>query len=195
MWDNVRYYKAIDFGTSHPTAVIFLAQDIDDNFYVFDEIRLANTELKEIVRELNNKSRPYDFEFFVRDSAAKREWLELEKQFWIHTIPADKRSKWANDMSNRRTWILMLNTLFKQGKLMIADSCKLLIKELETHYYKENGKRDGEVVKEWDDLLDALRYCMFMVRKHKPNEDGKSMLQRKFDESNKTNVNNSFRHL
>lgn len=166
MGDNIKYYKAIDFGTSHPTWVVFVAQDIDDNIYVFDEIRLANTELKEIVGEITSKSRWFDFEFFIRDSAAKREWLEFEKQFGIHTIPADKRSKGANDMSNRRTGILMLNTLFKDGKLLISDKCQRLIKELETHYYKEGGRKDGEVIKENDDLIDALRYCIFMIKKN-----------------------------
>lgn len=170
--DWVKFYKAIDFGTSHPTAVIFLARDSDDNIYVYDEVRLANTELKEIVKEISDKSKWYDFEFFVRDSAAAREGLELKRQFWIETTPADKRSKGANDMSNRRTWILMINTLFKSCKLMIADTCKLTIKELETHYYKEGGRKDWDVVKEGDDLLDALRYCIFMVDKlHWPNKE------------------------
>ncbi len=41
----------------------------------------------------------------------------------------------------------------------------MTIKELETHYYKEGGRKDGDVVKEGDDLLDALRYCVFMVDK------------------------------
>jgi hypothetical protein len=41
-----------------------------------------------------------------------------------------------------------------------------LIRELETHYYKDGGKRDGEVNKENDDLLDALRYIIFMIRKN-----------------------------
>jgi hypothetical protein len=40
MGDNVKYYRAIDFGTSHPTGVVFLAQDGDDNLYIYDEIRL-----------------------------------------------------------------------------------------------------------------------------------------------------------
>ena len=38
--------------------------------------------------------------------------------------------------------------------------------ELQTHYYKD-GNKDGEVIKENDDLLDALRYCIFMISKQK----------------------------
>lgn len=183
--NNVKYYRAIDFGTSHPTWVVFVAQDEDDNVYIYDEIKLANTELKEIVREINDKSKGYSFEYFVRDSAAKREGLEFEKQFGIYTVPADKKSKGANDMSNRRTWILLLNTWFKAGKVMISSNCPLLIKELETHYYKENGKRDGEVVKENDDLIDALRYVYFLLKYNiKPKS---RILIDKFKKKNPTN--------
>ena len=165
LWEWVKYYRWIDFGTSHPTWVTFLAVDNDDNVYIYDEIRLANTELKEIVRNINEKSKWTDFEYFVRDSAAAREWLELESQFWIYTTRADKRSKGANDMSNRRTWILMLNTLFKEGKLMISDKCPMTIKEFETHYYKDWSRRDWEVNKIDDDLIDAIRYTIFLIKK------------------------------
>lgn len=191
--EDIKYYKAIDFGTSHPTAVVFVARDNDDNVYVYDEIRLANTELKEIVNEVTEKSKWYDFEFFVRDSAAAREWLEFKRQFWIETTPADKRSKWANDMSNRRTWILMINTMLKSWKLIISDKCKMLIKEMETHYYKEGWKKDWEVNKEGDDLLDALRYCIFMIDKlHWPNK--KKWNHRKKINTSKTVVD-GFRKL
>ena len=182
--ENHKFYRAIDFWTSHPTAVIFLAQDEDDNLYVYDEVRVANTELKEIVRQVNEKSKWVEFEYFVRDSAAKREWLELEKQFGIYTVPADKKSKGANEMSNRRTWILMINNLFHSGKLFISDRCKLLIKELESHYYKDWAQKDWEVIKENDDLLDALRYCIFMIKKNYKITQKISPILKKFEEKN-----------
>lgn len=193
LWQDVKYYRGIDFWTSHPTWVVFIAQDIDDNIYIYDEIKLANTELKEIANQINIKSRWTQFEYFIRDSAAKREWLELEKQFWLYTIPADKHSKGANDMSNRRTWILMLNTLFKESKLMIADSCSNLIKELETHYYREGGKRDGEVVKENDDLIDALRYIIFEIKNNHWIRRTPMMLRQL--KQNEKVVKNGFRKL
>lgn len=164
--DWLKFYRSIDFGTSHPTAVIMLAQDKDDNFYVFDEICESNMLLDDLVKRMNERGKGYEFEYTVRDSAAKREWLEIER-LWMKTTPADKRSKWVGDLSNRRTWILYLNTMFKNNKLFISNRCTKLIKELETHYYKEGGKRDGEVNKENDDLLDALRYIIFMIRHNK----------------------------
>lgn len=178
-WDWVKYYRAIDFGTSHPTAIVWVAQDIDDNLYVFDEYEESNTLISDIVTEMRRKSIGYEFEYTVRDSAAKREWLEIAK-LWVVTMAADKYSKGANDMSNRRAWILMINEMMGQSKLLISWNCKKLIRQLETHYYKEWGKRDWEVNKENDDLLDALRYLVFMIKKNN-SINKKSIFQREFD--------------
>ena len=51
-----KFYRTIDFGTSHPTAVLFVAKDSDDNYYVFDEIKRSNTLLFDIAREIKAKS-------------------------------------------------------------------------------------------------------------------------------------------
>lgn len=56
--------------------------------------------------------------------------------------------------------------MFADKKLFISSNCVNLIKELESHYYKEGGKRDGEVNKVNDDLLDALRYLIFNIKKN-----------------------------
>ena len=90
-----------------------MMQDEDDNLVVYDEMKMANAELKDIAKVMKEKSGNTSFEYTVRDSASKREGLEFEKQFGIYTVPADKRSKGANDMSNRRTGILIINSLLK----------------------------------------------------------------------------------
>lgn len=162
--DWVKYYRWLDFGTSHPTACVWVAQDAEDNYYIFDEFEEANMLLSNIVDRINEKSLWYSFEYTVRDSAAKREGIEIQK-LWLKTVAADKHSKGANDMSNRRAWILMMNDDFHKGKLLISDKCVKLIRELETHYYKD-WKKDWEVNKENDDLLDALRYIIFMIKKN-----------------------------
>lgn len=184
-WWDVKYYRGVDFGTSHPTACVFLAQDDDDNFYIFDEIKESNMLLSDIVDRINQKSIWFQFEYTIRDSAAKREWMEFQK-LGIRTVAADKYSKGANDMSNRRTWILLLNELFAKGKIIVSDHCSQLIRELETHYYKEGGKKDGEVNKENDDLLDALRYVIFMVKKNN-SINKKSIIEREVEARFKNN--------
>ena len=141
-----------------------LCVDNDNNIYVWDEVYRTNTLIEDIANEIKQKSKDYKIEYTIRDSASKREWIEIAK-YWIKTTPADKHSKWENDMSNRRTWIMMINQLFKDWKLFVSSNCVNLIKEFETHYYKENWKKDWEVNKVNDDLLDALRYVIFSFRK------------------------------
>ena len=167
MWErsDIKFYRGIDFGVSHPTACIWLAQDLDDNIYIFEELEESNMTLSNIVDRINQKSLGYDFEYTVRDSASAREGMEVDK-LWLRTVPADKLTKWVNDMSNRRSGILLINDLFNKGKLLISDKCTRLIRELETHYYKEGWKKDWEVNKEGDDLLDALRYVIFLIKKN-----------------------------
>lgn len=53
---EVKYYRGIDLGTTHPTACVWLAQDMDDNFYVFDEFEEANMYLSDIVNAIRAKS-------------------------------------------------------------------------------------------------------------------------------------------
>ncbi len=179
LWSDTKYYKAIDFGTTHPTAIIFMAQDIDDNLYVFDEWEESNVALWDIVDVINQKSIWYNFEYFVRDSASAREGLEFQR-LGIKTVTADKYSKGANDMSNRRAGIMLINNLFNNNKLLISDRCRKLIRELETHYYKDWSRKDWEVNKENDDLLDALRYIIFMVKKN-TWVNKKSMIMREYE--------------
>ena len=51
-----------------------------------------------------------------------------------------------------------VRTLFLNNRLFIHESCKNLIAELESYRYKEGTE---DVIKEGDDLCDALRYALF----------------------------------
>ena len=180
---NFKAYRSIDFGVSHPTGVVFAAQDEDNNVYVWDEIYGSNILIADLSEKIYKKSRGYEFLYTLGDSAAKRERYELA-QYGIKAEPADKHSKGENEMSNRRSGIMMVNQMLKDGKLIISETCTNLIKEFETHYYKEWGKKDGEVNKTDDDLLDALRYLIFNLKKEMKMEDmAKINYQRRFWET------------
>lgn len=186
---ELKFYRGIDFGVSHPTAVVWICQDQDDNLYIYDEIEESSMLLSDIVDKVNQKSYGFDIEYTVRDSASAREWMEVAK-LGLRTVPADKNTKWVNEMSNRRSGILLINDLFHKGKLLISDRCTKLIRELETHFYKEGGKKDWEVNKEGDDLLDALRYVIFLIKKNN-SINKKSILIR--DVEKKFNMTNGLR--
>jgi phage terminase large subunit len=147
---GTRYYAGIDFGVSHPTAIVCVAVDADGNHYVWDVWKKSNASLREIREQHRHMTAKYELEYTVADSAALRERTELEL-LGLKTVPADKNSKGENGESNRRAGILHINQLLADSKMMISDRCKELVREYETHFYK-GVERDGSVVKENDDL-------------------------------------------
>lgn len=152
LW-NVSFYWAVDFWVKHPMAFAFIAVDDDENIYVFDLIYGSGILIRELTERVKEKKKEYaiDFEYIVADAAGARERAEMES-YGIRTIPADKWSKGENNTSNRRAGIMKVNQLLHDGRLFIADHLKPAIKEMETHYYKENGQ-DGAVEKTNDDFL------------------------------------------
>jgi len=184
-----KYYRSIDFGTSHPMAAIFAAVDWDDNIYIFDEIYMKNTLLSDFAEIFHEKSKWYDFEYTTRDTAGAREWLELQA-LWIRTIRANKHSRGldGNDMSNRRAWIMKVNNLLFKRKIFVSDRCKNIISEFSNHFYKEGGKRDGEVEKVNDDALDALRYLIFSYSSPKSKTYKESKYIKKYKESHRKEI-------
>lgn len=181
LWFGTRYYAGLDFWVNHPTAFVMIAIDTDENIYVFDWFCKSNMLLSDIASEIKRLRREYwvELEYTVADSAAKRERTELKK-FWIKTTPADKWSKWENGESNRKAGILKMNQLFYSSKLYISDKLsRSLVKELETHHYKDNG-RDWDVVKENDDFIDALRYVIWSLKPEKVKTKAQERFEKKY---------------
>ena len=158
------YYSGLDFGTSHPFWYIIMAVDWDGNHFIFDSSTWSDILLKDIAQRIKDIDKKWWItpSYIVADTAWKRERIEL-KQYWIKTVPADKWAKWANGESNRRTSIMKVNQLLADWKLYISDDNVELIKEFSTHAYKASWK-DWTVIKENDDLLDAMRYCIFSIK-------------------------------
>jgi phage terminase large subunit-like protein len=164
--NELYYYRSMDFWTSHPTWVLFICVDEDENIYIYDEIYESNMLLIDIAKKIQSKSWNYKFKYTLWDTAGKRERLEFGHILGETITPADKNSKGENQTSNRKGGILKLNNLLYNRKVFISNRCKNLIYEFENHYYKNWGK-DWEVIKEKDDLLDALRYFIFNYKSPK----------------------------
>jgi len=183
LWYWTRYYAWLDFWVTHPTWFILIAVDLDNNIYAFDWFLESNLLLDDMADKIKALIKKYwiSLEYIVADSAAKRERTELAK-LWIKTQPADKWSKWENNESNRKASISKLNTLFSKGNLHISNKLQnSLVKELETHHYKNNS-RDWDVVKEWDDMLDALRYVIWTIKENKLITAEQKRFEKKYKE-------------
>lgn len=178
LWQWVKYYAWLDFGTSHPMAFVLIAIDTDWHIYVFDMIYQKSLLLWDLAEMIRSKIKEYwiSLEYIVADTADKRARLELEKVHNIHTQPADKWSKWETNMSNRRAGIFKINELFEKWELIISDKCMKLVQELEVHAYKGNGTED--VIKENDDAIDALRYFIFSQKKQDNTNNYKKQIKK-----------------
>ena len=183
MWYETKYYWAMDFWVVHPTAFLLIAVDVDANIYIFDMIYKSWMLIKDLAREIKTKTAPYDLEYIVADTAAKRERTELAN-LWVKTVWADKWSKWENAISNRKAWIMKVNQLLADNKIYIADHLKELINEFEQHHYKEWAV-DWEVDKTKDDALDALRYFIFWFKPPKYKSKMEERYERKYGVSYK----------
>lgn len=164
LWNDLRFYWALDFGVKHPMAFLFIVVDSDNHVYIFDMIYWSNILLADLMKQVEKKKQEYwiDFEWIVADSQDARARAEL-KAMWMRTIPANKRTKWDNNLSNRKAWILKINQMCALGEIIVSTKCEALMEEFETHHYAEKWQ-DWTVVKENDDALDALRYFIFNYR-------------------------------
>lgn len=188
LWYWVRYYAWLDFWVTHPSWFILIAVDTDNNIYAFDWFLEANLLLDDMSKKINWLINKYwiEVEYIVADSAAKRERTELAK-LWIRTVPADKWSKWENNDSNRKASIWKINRWFNSWKLFVSNKLQnTLVRELETHHYKDNAV-DWAVVKEWDDMLDALRYVIWTIKENKIV----TTAQKHFEKKYKTKYNSA----
>ena len=61
---------------------------------------------------------------------------------------------------------MRVNQLLHDDKFFIADHLDDFIEEMSKHCYKD-GDKDGEVLKENDDLMDAMRYTVFGLKPDK----------------------------
>ena len=179
LWNDLRFYWALDFGVKHPMAFLFIAVDSDNHVYIFDMIYESNLLLKDLMTKVDEKKKDYwiDFEWIVADSQDARSRTEL-KELWMRTIKSNKRSKWENQMSNRKAWIMKINQMLNLWEIIVSDKCQALISEFEIHHYAEKGQ-DGTVVKEDDDALDALRYFIFNYRIKRELDRMKKKLRKK----------------
>lgn len=146
-----------DFGSDHPTAFVVVGIDAQENAYVFREYKEGNDIIEDHARAFLAGRKGLTVVRSFGDPSAKQWMTEMrrlrEKDLRVHIVPG---------VNDRPSGISLINSLFRQKKLFISDACPQLLYELEHHRYKPKkpGQKDSDVMKENDDLLDALRYAM-----------------------------------
>jgi PBSX family phage terminase large subunit len=146
----VETIAGVDFGFNHPCAVVHIARDADNVYWVIDEwVRTKRTEVQ--IAE------------YIASCRFNRVYPDPENPSAIQVLN-DKGLPVMEVVKGKgsvQTGINKVRELLKQNRLRIHNRCKNLIQELEMYSYAE-GKDDDydseNPIKQYDDALDALRY-------------------------------------
>jgi len=140
----------VDWGFVHPMTASFTAYDeLNSILYVFDEIRLIEADIPELADKIFEKMEEYNLSAFTAvycDTSEPRNRRVLRDM----GLNAQKAYKAVNEGIE---WVRR-NTL-----IVDKHKCFYTCAEVSSYAWKEvNGAYTDDVVKENDDLCDALRY-------------------------------------
>ena len=146
------YIMGVDFGSTNPTVGLLVGEMPGGEYIVIDEYYKPNSKnLDEILNGLINlvNKVKYIDGIYIDPSAALLK-KELISKGVKNIFSAN------NDVDDG---IVRVSTLFNQGRLFISSRCVNTIDELSMYAYKSDNS--GQVIKENDHCMDALRYaCM-----------------------------------
>ena len=147
---SISHRIGVDLGTSHPSSFIYI-QKVGNKFYILDEYYKEKIAPSQLAQDLNDFKKKYILSDIFYDHAALWFFEQMKKDY--PNLILQKAKKDVNP------GIAFIEMLILTGRLVISKKCKNLINEFES--YSWSPKTDGEVIKEKDDALDALRYGIF----------------------------------
>lgn len=173
---HFEYLGGVDFGFTHPAAVTHVYKTPNNDYYVENEYYQKGRTENQIAD-------------YIASCKFNRVYPDPENPSAIQVL-ANKNvniREVTKGKNSVKSGIDRVRDLFKQNKLHINKRCVNLIGELESYSYgdsKDGGDVAENPVKENDDLLDSLRYVIFMEH----------LLRRKIVESKPQPVFNDSRY-
>jgi hypothetical protein len=156
---------AIDFGWDHPTAAVKLAWDRDDDIvYVTSSHRLR--EATPVIHAATLKAWgdwlpwawPHDGN---NDTAAGENLATQYRNLGLKMLP--ERATFADGTNSVEAGLMEMLTRMETGKLKVFEHLNDWFEEFRLYH-----RKDGKVVKEFDDLMSATRYGIMMLRAAQP---------------------------
>lgn len=141
----------VDWGHTHPCAVITIVKDYAGNFVITDEYYKTGRTESEIVDKV--VSLCYNKVYPDPENASGIEEL---RRYGVNIREVNKsRGSVVSGISK-------VQELFKQGRLKVLSKCSNVIREFESYSYPEDksGDIDENPEKENDDAMDAIRYVL-----------------------------------
>lgn len=163
---NMTYAIGMDFGLKDPFAVVFVAIDQKDNWYIYDEIYLPDLTVDGMARIVHQKMGDKHFSRIIGDSAGAMEIKSLrDKSLGENRVFVTPSKKGKDSIRNGIREVsskLAVRESTGKPKLFIGSNCKSTIREFQE--YKRLRDAWGVVSETPEDrnnhLMDALRYLV-----------------------------------
>jgi hypothetical protein len=192
--DSWSRYRAMDFGSTNPTACLWIATDGDDNWFIYQEHYETGQTIEYHAGIINSKSMGYSIVATYGDPSGAQFITEFAQR-GIYITPATKETSTAFN-----TWVrykiekvaeklksipghtlsqrLEGNTSGNNGSpaLYVFSNCTNTIREFETYRWKEKSVTQAQDLNEPDvpekandHAMDALSYFACSYKKQTPN--------------------------
>jgi phage terminase large subunit-like protein len=161
--EHFRILCGIDFGHAHPFAAVFVAYDADkDIIYVYDCFKVKREVPTQHTHRINSKLNkirciyPHDAE-----SAQKGSGDTLKTLYVSAGLNMYQPFKNPDGSIYVEPGLLEMETRMREGRFKVFESLTEWFKEYRI-YHRKNGK----IVKNNDDIIDATRYASIMVQRY-----------------------------
>jgi phage terminase large subunit-like protein len=159
---HFRICCAIDFGISHPTAVAWTAYDADrDIIYLYDSYKRAG-EIPAVHSAMIRSKGPaipliYPHDGDNRDKGSGNTMADLYREAGMNVVARFTNADGSNFVE---PGIMEMLERMRTGRLKVFADQKDFFDEFRRYHRKQ-----GKIVKEHDDLLDAVRYAALSVQR------------------------------
>lgn len=162
--DYYRVMAGIDFGIGHPAACVFGAiNDDTDTEYVYFSWRKADETPPQHAQRINSISRKIRVAYPHDANSREKGSGMLLKDYYTDAGVNMFRQFHNHDKSTFvEPGILEICNRLATGRLKIFSNNRDLISQIKT--YRRNPKT-GLPIKKDDDLMDAMRYCLIMLKR------------------------------
>ena len=192
--EDWQIYRGYDYGTTNPTVFLWIGVDMDDNWFIFDEIYERRQTPVYFGGRLH--SHPHNSRVVATygDPSAAGPMLDYAQNQRVFITPANKETgtafntwvRFGIEKVAERLKLIPGHTINnipanqEQGlpKLFIFSNCINTIKEIETYRWKEKSVSQAQDLNEPDTpekandhAMDALRYFAVSYRKMDDNLD------------------------
>lgn len=149
--DMRRYFAGIDWGYTHYGSIVVVGEGVDGNYYLVDGVAAQFKEIDWWVEQARKLTDIYGNIPFYADSARPEHVARFENEGF--------------DIMNANKSVIagieLIAKLFKERKLYVKRGfIPRFFDEIFQYRWKENSTKD-EPLKEFDDVLDSVRYAIY----------------------------------